>query len=316
MLPTKSAGLPNGASTRFDARRFGPHRGCVIDHAALIETSLGERPASVRALHGGCVAEVVRAEMPSGRTLAVKIDQAGSGSLRIEAAMLEALAERSTLPVPAVMHSDSSVLAMEFIANDGRRGADAERDAAAHLAALHAVGPRADEPRGYGFAFDTLIGPLAQPNPWTERWIAFFAEHRLGHHARLARDEGAIDASFACSIDRLIGKLDGLLVEPDAPSLVHGDCWAGNVLWHAGRVAAFIDPAVCHADAESELAFISLMGGMGEAFWRRYDELRPIADGYREIREPIYNTVPLLVHARLFGGGYAGQVAAVVRRFV
>jgi fructosamine-3-kinase len=37
--------------------------------------------------------------------------------------------------------------------------------------------------------------------------------------------------------------------------------------------------------------------------------------GFFEARRDIYNLYPLLVHTRLFGGGYAGSVARILERF-
>jgi fructosamine-3-kinase len=64
---------------------------------------------------------------------------------------------------------------------DGGLTAPAQEHAAELIAGLHDMG--ADL---YGFAFDTLIGPLHQPNPESPDWIAFFRDHRLMHMARLA----------------------------------------------------------------------------------------------------------------------------------
>jgi hypothetical protein len=41
----------------------------------------------------------------------------------------------------------------------------------------------------------------------------------------------------------------------------------------------------------------------------------PIPAGFFEERRDIYNLYPLLVHVRLFGGGYVGQVGRILERF-
>jgi fructosamine-3-kinase len=115
-------------------------------------------------------------------------------------------------------------------------------------------------------------------------------------------------------IERVAARLPDLVGEPAPPGLVHGDAWTGNVLVRDGRVAAFIDPAIYFADPEIELAFGTLFGTFGEAFFRRYGEIRPLRPGFFEVRRDVYNLYPLLVHVRLFGGGYVGQVAGIVRR--
>ena len=57
-----------------------------------------------------------------------------------------------------------------------------------------------------------------------------------------------------------------------------------------------------------------LFGGFPEAFYKSYEEARPLAAGWRE-RLPIYNLYHLLNHVNLFGAGYLGQVRSILRRF-
>ena len=116
-------------------------------------------------------------------------------------------------------------------------------------------------------------------------------------------------------LEAFCGKLERHLDEPAAPSLIHGDLWGGNILVKAGRIAAFVDPAIHYADAEVELAFTTLFGTFGQAFFDRYREHRPIAPGFFEARRDIYNLYPLLVHTTLFGGHYAASVDGILRRY-
>ncbi len=69
-------------------------------------------------------------------------------------------------------------------------------------------------------------------------------------------------------------------------------------------------------DAEIELAFSTLFGTFGEAFFDRYHEIRPLRPGFFEVRRDLYNLYPLLVHTRLFGGGYAASVERTLARLV
>jgi fructosamine-3-kinase len=265
------------------------------------------RVVSARRFADGNTTELWLIELADGKRVVAK---RGRG-LMLEGAMLRHLAAHSRLPVPELFHADDSLLVMSWIEGDGGLTAPAQEHAAELIAGLHDVGAER-----YGFAFDTLIGPLHQPNPESSDWIAFFRDHRLMHMARLALEEKRIDSGLMGSIERLAELLPDLIGEPAPPSLIHGDLWGGNVLAHRGRIAGFIDPAVYHADPEIELAFSTLFGTFGEPFFRRYAELRPIQPGFFEVRRDIYNLYPLLVHVRLFGGSYRGQVAGIVGRFV
>lgn len=217
--------------------------------------------------------------------------------------MLRYLAANSTLPVPRVLAESDEALVLEFMPGTTGCGPDAQRHAAELLASLHGVkGP------AFGFERDTLIGPLSQPNPWTESWIDFISRHRIEYMTRVCEDFSAISPKLAVRLRTLASRLSDFLHEPDHPSLIHGDAWSGNVLSHGPRVTAFIDPAIYFAHPEVELAFISLFGCFGEPFYSRYHELRPIRPGFFEQRRDIYNLYPLLIHARLFGGGYATSI--------
>ncbi len=277
--------------------------------AAAVEAALGHRPRRLSPLTGGCIAEVYRAELDDGDAVVVK--QASRGDLLLEAFMLGYLAENSELPVPAVRHAAAELLIIDHVEAGGAIDAAAETHAAELLAALHGI----TAPR-YGFERDTLIGPLAQPNPWTESWADFFAEQRLLHFGRVALDAGHLPAETLRRLEALCGRLPDLIGESAAPSLIHGDVWGGNVLVRGGRIAAFVDPAIHHADAEVELAFSTLFGTFGEAFFRRYDELRPLRPGFFEARRDLYNLYPMLVHAALFGGHYPQSDARIAARFV
>ena len=283
-----------------------------MELATRVASVLGTHVCGLHTLAGGCVADVVRAELADGRRVVVKH---GGEGFRVEAMMLRTLASRSALPVPAVLHDEPDLLIIEYVENDGAHGPGVERHAAELLAALHAVqGPAFGFDTDTGLGTDTLIGPLRQPCPPTPRWVEFFAAHRLEHFGDLALGRRAISASCRERIGRLADRLGEVLSEPEHPSLIHGDVWSGNILCRGGKVVSCIDPAVHYAHPEVELAFITLFSTFGAEFFDRYNELRPIRDGFFETRRHVYNLYPLLVHAILFGGGYGGQVEATLGR--
>lgn len=129
-----------------------------------------------------------------------------------------------------------------------------------------------------------------------------------------AVDAGRMDMRMLRRIETLAEKCDELLDEPAHDSLLHGDVWSANVLAQGGRITGFIDPAIYYGHPEIELAFITLFSTFGEMFFERYRELRPLAPGFFEVRRDIYNVYPLLVHVRLFGGGYLSGVERVLTR--
>ncbi|MEK9755393.1 MAG: fructosamine kinase family protein [Rhodospirillaceae bacterium] len=279
------------------------------DIADLIERVTGRRPSAMRPLSGGCVADVVRVSLAGGGDVVAKLGDAGSG-LALEGFMLEYLAAHSGLPVPAVLHASDAMLLLEYLPSDGRIDGKAEIHAANLVAALHDV-----TTERFGFGRDTVIGGLAQPNPWTESWRDFFRDRRLLHMAGEATAAGRLPAATMHRIDRLAGRLPEWIDDGAAPSLVHGDMWGGNVLVVEGRVTGFIDPAIHYADAEIELAFTTLFNTFSDTFFARYREHRAIRPGFFEARRDLYNLYPLLVHVRLFGGSYVGSVGRTLERF-
>ena len=275
----------------------------------IIEQAVGRRPKAITSLHGGCVAEVHRIDFDDGAPLVAKFGSAGS-KLDCEAAMLRYLAERSDLPVPEVIHGAADLLVMTYLPGASAIDGAAERHAADLLAALHQVaGP------AFGFDHDTLIGGIDQPNPWSESWLEFFAEHRLCYVAREAQDAGRVDGVFVARVERLSRRLDQWFDEPSQPGLIHGDMWTGNVVADHGQISGFVDPAIYYADPEIELAFATMFGTFGDDFFGRYREHRPLSANFFDCRREIYNLYPLLVHIRLFGGGYVQSADATLARF-
>ena len=253
----------------------------------------------------------LRVTLADGRVLAIKARQSVShADLRLEGYMLGGLARQSELPVPRVYLAEPDLLAMDYLENDGGPiTPNVERHAAELIAALHAT-PCAF----FGYERDTLIGPLPQPNPRSEKWIPFFREHRLLAMAEAAEAEGRLPSAMLSRLERLGERLEDLLTEPAHPSLLHGDLWTGNVLVRGDRIAGFVDPAIYYGHPEIELAFTTMFGTFGEAFFEAYEALLPIKPGFHELRREIYNLYPTLVHLRLFGQSYLGGIERILAR--
>jgi fructosamine-3-kinase len=273
--------------------------------AFRLESHLGRRVVSARALTGGCVAQVSRVLLDDGQSVVVK--QGGDG-LALEGWMLSYL--KGKLPVPEVLLALPDLLVMTWLEGsaDGL-DATAQIRCAELMAALH--GHSAES---FGLDRDTPIGGLTQPNSPTSNWLEFFRDRRLLHMARLAYDEGRLPAPVLSRIERLAGRLDRWLIEPAKPALIHGDLWGGNILSTSGRVTGFVDPAIYFAHPEIELAFGTLFKTIGPTFFERYSAVHPIAPGFFEIRRDLYNLYPLLVHVRMFGRGYLGDVERILAR--
>jgi len=277
---------------------------------AEILEHVGVDPIHMSPLSGGCVGEVYRVELADLNHCVCKVGRDSDCDLSIEGYMLDYLANHSGLPVPKVLHASPDILIMEFIEGLSTFTIGGEAHAASLLATLH----QNSAPR-YGLDKDTLIGGLHQPNAQSDSWISFFGEHRLLHFSECAMKEGKMGLDTFRRMDQFVSKLDGFIAEPKAPALLHGDVWTTNVLAVHDKITGFIDPAVYYGHPEIELAFITLFKTFGQKFFDEYHKLNPIADGFFEERRDVYNLYPLLVHARLFGGGYLKSVENTLARF-
>ena len=280
-----------------------------LDTQGRLESVLERRVQASQPLAGGMISRVVLVEMAKGEPVVAKISDGGH-DLTIEAYMLSYLRENSELPVPQVLHAEPDLLLMEYIAGKS----EWDRDSLSHLgrllAACHQV-----EGGAYGLERDTLIGPLHQPNPWTDSWIAFFRDSRLLFMTGIARESGNLPSELERRLLQMADALDRLLIEPQKPVLIHGDMWRTNVLVRDGRVAGIIDPALYYAHNEMELAYMTLFDGVGDEFFRAYHELNPIDEMFYSVRRHIYNLYPLLVHLIIFGEKYRQPLQDSLGRF-
>ena len=259
------------------------------------------------------------------------------GAFAAEANGLRWLARAGAVPVPAVLGADESTLVIELLP-PGEPTPGAARDFGAALARMHAAG--AD---GFGAPWPGYIASLPLDNTRLDSnpldsarldsdpldstppdgapagdageadWGSWYAERRLFPYLRRARDGGALSAADARPVETVIGRIGELAGPPEPPSRVHGDLWAGNVLWPGGQ-GALIDPAAHGGHRETDLAMLALFGAPYlDEILRAYDAMVPLAEGWRS-RVPLHQLHPLLVHACLFGAAYVPQVTAAARQ--
>ena len=256
-------------------------------------------PGPARPVHGGDINEAFRVETPDGPVFVKTRHDPLPGMYVAEAGGLRALREAADgLGVPAVLGVSEQHLALEWIESapngDGialGRG----------LARIHRTTRET-----FGWPRDNWIGALPQINPDHTTVADFFGQARL-----LPMLEG-LPASVRRPVEALLPRLPDLLPD-EPPALVHGDLWGGN--WLQGVEKPFlVDPAVAFGPREQDLAMARLFGGFPSGFEPAYREAFPLAPGFDE-RVDLWNLYPLLVHARLFGGGYGARAAGIARRF-
>jgi len=221
-----------------------------------------------------------------------------------EAAGLTWLRDPGAVPVPEVIAAAPDILLLEWV-EPGTPSATAAEELGRGLATLHRAG--AD---GFGAPWHGYIGALPLDNTPAASWSEFYVERRCRPYLGLARDCGALDSGQVKTIERAFERID----DPgERPSRIHGDLWSGNVHYGRDDRAWLVDPAAHGGHRETDLAMLALFGAPHlDRILASYDEAYPLAHGWRE-RVPLHQLHPLLVHAALFGAGYAAQAVAAAR---
>ena len=165
----------------------------------------------------------------------------------------------------------------------------------------------------FGLHSDNYIGTLTQKNDLFESWGNFYATTRILPIAKICRDASYLNPLECSSIERLCLRF-GEIYPLEAPSLLHGDLWSGNILNSMDQRAIFIDPAIYYGHREMDIAMTQLFGGFSSLFLETYNSLFALAKGW-ESRLKYSQLYYLLVHLALFGPSYHRSVKAIISRF-
>ena len=266
---------------------------------AELEVALAARVVAATPVAGGDINEAFRVELADGRAVFVKAHRAPpAGMFAAEAVGLAWLAA-GPLRVPRVLAVGASWLALEWLALTAP-GPASHAALGRGLATLHALGAP-----GFGFASASFLATLPQDNAPAPDWPTFYIERRLRPMIELAIARGRMP-EVRRALDALAARPDRF-GPPEPPARLHGDLWWGNVAVVDGAPLV-IDPAVYGGHREVDLAMLALFGALPAALTDAYQEVAPLADGWRA-RLPLHQLYPLAAHAALFGGHYGAEVA-------
>ena len=231
---------------------------------------------------------------------------AHAAAFAAEANGLRWLGEPGAVPVPEVLAAEPAVLVISMI-TPGQATPEAAFRFGAELARLHAAG--ADS---FGAPWRGFIASLPLDNTQQSQWPDWYASRRLLPYLRLATDSGALRSEDSRLTEAVLDRIGSLAGPAEPPSRIHGDCWAGNVLWSGGR-GWLIDPAAHGGHRETDLAMLALFGAPHlDRIMAGYNDTVPLAAGWRS-RVPLHQLHPLLVHACLFGASYRDAVQSAAR---
>ena len=267
--------------------------------------------SDTRSVSGGCINQGYKV---SGGNVEyfVKLNQASQVEMfAAEAVGLEQMYATKTITVPQPIcwgiADNSSYIVLQWLNLD--RGSDRSWiEMGRQLAAMHRKGTK----NSFGWERNNTIGSTPQINTWMDNWADFFAEQRIGYQLRLAKRRGGNFPDINKVVDAVKARLSDR--QPQA-SILHGDLWSGNAAIAADGAPVIFDPATYYGDREADLAMTELFGGFPAAFYRGYNEVWQLDDGYRQ-RKSIYNLYHVLNHFNLFGGGYANQAQRIIRQIV
>ncbi len=268
---------------------------------------------------GGDINEAYRLTLSDGMHIFMKSNQGKSVSFfQREAEGLAAIAETGAISTPQVFgcgtgENGGAFLLLEFV-ESRRPGKDYQEILAQQLARMHQSRTENFVTGGiYGFAQDNYIGANPQVNTPCKSWTEFFRDCRLKPQFLQASDYFGKEEWK--KITELLERTGEILTEPEYPSLVHGDLWAGNVMTGRDGLAWLTDPAACVGHREADLAMTELFGGFSGKFYEAYREAAPLQPGY-EKRRDFYNLYHLLNHLNLFGRSYLSSVRRIVEEYV
>lgn len=183
------------------------------------------------------------------------------------------------------------------------------------LAVTHASGAPAYGAPPDGWTGDGYIGTQPLPLRPTEHWGTFYAEQRLLPYADAAAAIGNLSPRGRGLVDRVAERLrDGELDDDRPPARIHGDLWAGNVVFTEAGVV-LIDPAAHGGHGLTDLAMLHLFGSLELAtITEAYFAAAGLPAGW-PAKLGLHQLHPLLVHAVTHGAGYGAEAESAAARY-
>jgi fructosamine-3-kinase len=236
------------------------------------------------------------------------------GLFAAEAAGLAWLRVPGGAGVVEVVRVDADAITLERLRPVAPTRAAAQAFGAA-LAVTHDAGAADFGAAPDGFTGQSYIADLPLTTDPRPAWGRFYAEQRLLPYARQAAAE--LGPAGWRVIETLARRLaDQVFDDAAPPGRLHGDLWNGNLLFTAAG-ARLIDPSAHGGHRLGDLAMLALFGAPHlEAIFQGYQAAsRHLPDNWRALLG-LHQVYPLLVHAVLFGAGYAHQAVEAARHYL
>lgn len=264
---------------------------------------------SFQPLSGGSVNNVYKLETISGAfVLKIKDSDSFTSFFDEEAIGLEALAATASFRVPSIISvgrfNTTVYLLLEYIISG------TENDLFWEVFALQLAGLHNNSQAQFGWKSNNYIGSLPQYNRFCNTSAEFYITQRLEPQFKLAAKNGF----YFKELNLCYKNISSCIPKDEMPSLIHGDLWSGNYMVDLSKHPVLIDPAVCFASSEMDLAMMKLFGSFPTIVFEIYNSANPLLEDWQH-RIKLYQLYYLLVHLNMFGASYLNSVQSIVKKY-
>ena len=209
---------------------------------------------------------------------------------------------------PSVKYFSKDLLIMDYIEHNNIKDENYQYILAKEVLKLHTINNDS-----YGFEFDSQIGGLRQDSSYSSNWINFFGEQRLNMIFELINQNDSMPKDTNKLIEKLLKSLENRIPKNPKPSLLHGDLWSGNILFHNNNFAGFIDTGTYFGHNELEVAYLTWFKYVDDLFLNRYSDTIILHNDYFEY-EPIYQLYFSLLNVFLWDRKYILDVNKLLNK--
>ena len=210
--------------------------------------------------------------------------------------------------VPKIKFNSNELLIIDYIENNDIKDKNYQVILAEVISKIHQ-----NTNNRYGFQFDAQIGALKQTNEFIDNWVVFFREKRLNSIFELINNDDPMTNNINQKIEKLLKNIHNHIPNNPIHRLLHGDLWAGNILYNNGKLVGLIDPGIFFGHNELEIAYLTWFNFVNEEFLKIYSNIIPIERDYFEY-EPIYQLYYCLLNVHLWDRIYIKEVEKLLNK--